>query len=238
MRLDRALVSLDWEEMYRDCHLQALSSEASDHCPLLLQTNMSLHAKPRFHFELYWSKTLGYQEALITGWKCAPNITDPLRRLDAMLRNLKRELQSWASTRIGNVREQLLMARDVIFKLDRAAERRELSDGEFELCKALKIKCLGLSSLERTIARQRSRVRYLADGDANTKYFHLLARGRKRRNGIRRLRDGNGTMCASQAEMEAAIHAHFSSVFGQPGPGGFTVDYYTLGIPSRSTLPR
>lgn len=40
------------------------------------------------------------------------------------------------------------MARDVIFKLDQAAERRELSDGEFELRKALKIKCLGLSSLE------------------------------------------------------------------------------------------
>lgn len=30
--------------------------------------------------------------------------------------------------------------------------------------------------------------------------------------------------------MEVAIHTHFSSVFGQPGPGGFTVDYNALGI--------
>jgi hypothetical protein len=59
VRLDRALVSIDWEALYPDCHLQALSSDASDHCPLLLQTQMSIHSKPRFHFETFWPKTTG-----------------------------------------------------------------------------------------------------------------------------------------------------------------------------------
>lgn len=92
VRLDHALVSLDWEEMYQNCHLEALSSDTSDHCPLLLQTNLSNHSKPRFQFELFWQKTGGYQEALVRGWQCTPSITDPLCRLDTMLRNLKREL--------------------------------------------------------------------------------------------------------------------------------------------------
>jgi hypothetical protein len=36
VRLDRTLVSMDWEGLFPNCHLQALSSDASDRCPLLL----------------------------------------------------------------------------------------------------------------------------------------------------------------------------------------------------------
>jgi hypothetical protein len=79
------------------------------------------------------------------------------------------------------------MARAIILRLDQAAELRSLSESEYELQKDLKLKTLGLASLERTMARQKARVWFLADGDTNTKYFHLLARGRKRRNVITRL---------------------------------------------------
>ena len=51
------------------------------------------------------------------------------------------------------VREQLLMARAIILKLDQISEERALSDSETELRAKLKHKCLGLSSLDRTIAR-------------------------------------------------------------------------------------
>ena len=67
VRLDRALVSLDWEAMHPDCHLQALSSDASDHCPLLMQTQLSIQYMRRFHFESVWPKMLGYQEAVVRG---------------------------------------------------------------------------------------------------------------------------------------------------------------------------
>ena len=219
VRLDRALVSLDWEAMHPDCHLQALSSDASDHCPLLLQTQLSIQHMRRFHFESFWPKMPGYQEAVVRGWTCAPTTSDPLRRLDELLRNLKIELQRWAASRIGNIREQLLMARSIILRLDQSAERRALSDSEHQLRKDLKLKVLGLASLERTMARQRARVRFLGDGDANTKYFHLLARGRKRS------RDDTGAVCSSHDEMEAAIFDHFRGMFGQAGPASFTIDF-------------
>jgi endonuclease/exonuclease/phosphatase family metal-dependent hydrolase len=51
VRLDRALVSLDWEELFPNSFLQALSSDASDHSPLLLQTCSGFPRKPWFHFE-------------------------------------------------------------------------------------------------------------------------------------------------------------------------------------------
>ena len=36
VRLDRVLVSIDWDEMFPNSHLRSLGSDASYHCPLLL----------------------------------------------------------------------------------------------------------------------------------------------------------------------------------------------------------
>jgi hypothetical protein len=56
--------------------------------------------------------------------------------------------------------------------LDVAQEKRQLSAGELWLRKTFKLSLLGFSSLERTIARQRSKLRWLKEGDANTHLFH------------------------------------------------------------------
>jgi len=48
-----------------------------------------------------------------------------------------------------------------------------LADWELDLRRLLKVRVLGLASLGRTISRQRSRVLYLAEGDAYTRFFHL-----------------------------------------------------------------
>jgi hypothetical protein len=45
-----------------------------------------------------------------------------------------------------------------------------------------------------------------------------------------RLKDGNGNMCTSQADMEAAIADHLSSVFGQLGLGAYSLDHESLRV--------
>lgn len=117
-----------------------MASDASDHCPLLLQTNLTLSAKPRFHFEIFWPKFSDYQDALKRGWVCPETINDPIRRLDAMFKNLASELKSWAAWRIGIVKEQLLMARAIILKLDQTSECRPLTPQERSLRADLKQK--------------------------------------------------------------------------------------------------
>lgn len=110
VRLDRALASLQWEERFPSCHLHALATDASDHCPILLQTNLSITTKPHFHLEIFWPKFADYQDALQRGWRCPDNVGDPIRRLDIMFKNLANELKSWAARKIGVIKEQLLMA--------------------------------------------------------------------------------------------------------------------------------
>ena len=185
--------------------------------------------KPRFHFEVFWPKCEDYDEFIAQAWKRPTVACDPLARLDLMLRNLVRQLQSWSEKRIGQIKTQLLLARELVLRLDYAQERRQLSLAENGLRKQLKMRCLGLSSLERAMARQRSRIRQLSDGDANTAYFHLISRGRKQRSYIPALL-ADGHITEDHSDMELALHKHFAGVFGSAPSEGRTLNFETLGF--------
>ena len=90
---------------------------------------------------------------------------------------------------------QIAIALEVIKQLDTAMVGRVLSDAERELSMCLKKKLLGLSSLERTIARQRSWILQLHEGDDNTRLFHQHASRRQRNNAIRVVKH-NGNLYA------------------------------------------
>jgi hypothetical protein len=119
---------------------------------------VSITVKTRFHFEIFWPKLLGFKEAVQRGWQCPDHISDPLRRLDPKFRNLSSELKGWAARQIGVIKEQLLMAREIILRLDQASDTRILTEDERALRTEVKGRCLGLSSLECTIARGSVRV--------------------------------------------------------------------------------
>lgn len=59
---------------------------------------------------------------------------------------------------------QIDMALELIARLDGAMDTRVLSSAVLELRRTLNRKLLGLSSLERTIARQKLRLLHLKDG--------------------------------------------------------------------------
>jgi hypothetical protein len=177
MRLDRVLISVDWDEKFPNAHLRGLGTDASDHCALMLQINVGQMSKDRFHFELYWPKFDDYDDVISQAWQRPNTLTDPLARLDSMQRAMVRELQRWSASRIEENKGQLLMARELILQLDTAQERHQLSEDEAGLRRRMKLRCLGLSSLECTMARQRVRIRQLSEGDANIAYFHLSSCG-------------------------------------------------------------
>ena len=56
------------------------------------------------------------------------------------------------------------------------------------------------------MARLRSRVRYLRDGDANTSFFHKQAAFRKRKNFIPKLIDGDSVATAQEDKHKIMYH--------------------------------
>ena len=141
-------------------------------------------------------------------WTMTPAASNDYLTLQSKLRATARSLQKWSDRWIGNVKLQIAIAIEVIKQLDIAMGARTLSDAERDLRKCLKRKLLGLSSLERTIARQRSRMLQLREGDGNTRLFHQQASHRQRKNVLRSVKY-NDRLYAGQDEVASAVDAYF-----------------------------
>jgi mannosylglycoprotein endo-beta-mannosidase len=124
---------------------------------------------------------------------------------------------------------QLALAREILHQFEIAQDNRQLSPGELWLKNNLKKHSLALASLQRTIARLRSRINWLRDGDANTKLFHLHARHRKRKNFIGKIVVGD-QICTSHEDKAAAIDDFYENLLGQCTAREYTINLAELGI--------
>lgn len=71
----------------------------------------------------------------------------------------------------------------------------------------------GLLVNEEAFWKQRPQVSWLREGDRNTWFFHQKASGRKQRNKILRLRDGNGNWCDTGRGIEGIVLDYFDNLF-------------------------
>ncbi|OEL24169.1 hypothetical protein BAE44_0014812, partial [Dichanthelium oligosanthes] len=183
-RIDRAFFTADWEALHPNCDLHSLSSLCSDHAPLLLRLDSVFSAKKRFLFRSFWLRLLGFLEVVESAWHCPLRDASAFARLDWLLRNTARFLKSWSTRSVGSIRTQLELAKEVVQRLEMARDCRSLTPLEEKLRQELKLKSLGLSSLQRTIVRQESQLLWLNEGDAPTKFFHCHANHRWHKNFI------------------------------------------------------
>jgi hypothetical protein len=130
------------------------------------------------------------------------------------LQRLSKGLQKWGQRKVGNIKSQLEMAKEILHRLEIERDSRALSDNEEWLRKKLKLHCLGLASFERTVACMCSRILYLQEGDANTAFFHQQARFMKKKNFIPKLQVGDQVV-VSQEEKQAAVFDFYENILGR-----------------------
>ena len=68
-RLDRFLVSANWESKFSKAVQSTLPRPVSDHCPILLDSE-GIKPRPRpFRFEIMWLKYEGFKDLLRDWWQ-------------------------------------------------------------------------------------------------------------------------------------------------------------------------
>ena len=210
-KLDGFFCNDEWDIDFGSHILHALSSSLSDHCPLLLANDDGPRRPKSFRFENHWTKMPGFQKVVVDAWNEQSVHLEPYQRLFHKLKTTGRRLRTWSKSLFAKSKIQMHMALEVILRLDLAQEQRELSHDEQDIRKRLNRKIIGWAILEKSRKRQNSRVTNLKEGDANTRYFHLRANHRRRKNFIHRLKHNNGWVTDHNAK-DKIIHSHFKGI--------------------------
>ena len=216
-KLDRVLVTTDWEFKYPLASVRALEriEALSDHAPLLTDFGQAAPTSNRhqFKFELGWLTREGFPELVKKVWQRPTRGDTPIQRWNNRIRALRQFLRGWAKHTAGIYKKEKLRLSVLIDSLDKIAEVRLLSAAEIEQKSHLNEQLARLLREEEIKWYQRCKSDSLVLGDDNTKYFQMLANGRHRKKRIFTLDQDEGRI-EGDAPLKDFITKYYKDLFG------------------------
>lgn len=216
-KLDRCFTSIEWLQHFPTTNLSALTRSTSDHVPILLQNKIfckgNCQSLKPFRFENFWLTVAGFEELVKDRWNSGQNSHNPITNIVQKLRLLRSYLKSWNRQHIGNILEQKEQLLQKINYLDLQEESRVLTSTESEERNTAKSELEKILKQEEILWKQRARTQWLHNGDRNTKFFHLWASNRKRKNLITSIQHQQSVITEPESIKEC-FRAHFKLLLG------------------------
>ena len=215
-RLDRFLVSPDWESQCNRVIQRRLPRPVSDHFPIMLDSEGVRAGPSLFRFELMWLKYEGFKEILKGWWQNLQFHGSFSFILAAKLKALKGLLKTWNREVFGKVEAQ---KKDALLRVsfwDELEKERGLGLEEAEERAKAKDDFNSWALMEETSWRQKSRETWLKGGDRNTGFFHRMANAHRRRNCLNSI-SINGRKFDKEAEIKEGLVNAFQNLLSAPG---------------------
>jgi len=186
-RLDRIMVSTEWNNLFTNIKQTTMQRVTSDHVPIALLCGHWEQSKSYFKFENWWLNQEGFVERIKVWWNDFEFYGKPDYILACKLKALKGKLKEWSRYEQGNLKLQKNNLLNQMAVLESHQSNRILTEEEIEKKPTLFMEYEGCLKNEEVAWRQRSRALWLKEGDRNTKFFHQTANAHKRYNHIDQL---------------------------------------------------
>ncbi|XP_060974102.1 uncharacterized protein LOC133039269 [Cannabis sativa] len=204
-RLDRALVSASWLDLFQNAQLLNVEISSSDHCPLLLETNVADFTRNQkvFWFENMWLGNMECEQIIREVWHNSVG-----QSMQSKIESCGEDLLLWEARNPENFSQNLKKCRSLVkqYKHRRDIEGKQLF---FEAKKAL----FEVLNQREIFWRQRSKQLWLQSGDQNSKFFHSKASARRRNNSNTCLKNENGTKVTWEDGLGDVMMNYFKDIF-------------------------
>ncbi|XP_068329845.1 uncharacterized protein [Pyrus communis] len=211
-RLDRGLANRQWQDYWPDTMVIHETVIGSDHCPLIIRTQpWAQKTKKLFRFEAFWAKEERCKEIVECCWRQEGH-GDGIMRWQRKLNECRVRLTRWSQQAFHS------RGRELIGLITRLGVLQHNWRQNWEEIKMVSGRIDRLGEIEEQFWQQRSRVKWLKEGDANTAFFHQSTLQRRRRNKVEKIKDGNGVWIDKQCEVQKHIEEQFKELFSTSGP--------------------
>lgn len=181
----------------------------SDHCPFIVYTEGLPTPPPLarpFHFKDMWASHPEFTKVITDSWN------NPELPFMENLHILTDNIKTWNRDTFGNIFKN---KRRILARLE-GIERTQcisFSQNLFLLEKVLIRDFQNILKQGEVLWYQKSRAKWILEGDRNTKFFHFSTIIRSRRNRILSLKDSGGNWINDVQEIKLLINNHFMSIF-------------------------
>ncbi|PNX96151.1 cysteine-rich receptor-like protein kinase, partial [Trifolium pratense] len=239
-RIDRFLISDQWVNCWGASSVWVLDRDVSDHCPLVLKSSVVDWGPKPFRFNNHWLEDKDFKKVVEEAWGGQVINGWMGFAMKEKLKGLKVKLKAWNKKVYGGLEARIDTLIVDIKDLDLRGELVGLNEHEVSLRKSNFAELWKLLKSKEVVLFQRSRSKWIKEGDANSGYFHGCVKARVRRNTITALKVGEVCVDSSSQIRETVIEyftIHFvggeigevvkaSDGNRSPGPDGFNFAFF------------
>ncbi len=131
-KLDRFLVSTEWDLLFPLSKVTALPRVTSDHSPLRLETKMKLRTN-LFRFERVWLTRDDLAWRMPIWWNEISGKSSNVLTMVSKLGHCRKRLKEWCATNFYNILHTKKCIADKILKLDQLEEGQNLTPPQREI---------------------------------------------------------------------------------------------------------
>jgi hypothetical protein len=185
-KLDRALATKTWFNIFPNAILENLPAPASDHYPIMLLKEPATSIRSdhsRFKFESAWLFDVDFHDFVCNKWQSYGE-NDILSKLSLCAE----DLFIWNRDNIQNLKKDIDKCRRKIEHI-----RNQVHAGNIYHFNSLRKRMSHLLVKEDAFWRQRAKTHWFREGDLNTRFFHAATTSRCKINRISSLVNSSGT---------------------------------------------